>query len=130
MKYTWLSGALFALPNLVGAFTVVERSVPIGAFRLMSTAGGGWDNTHPSGWDNDDYLDSLGVGGGGADEGYGYGEEATEQRVVPENGLTDEEITMMAMRAARYYNTDAPIEEVYGVPRQGPPQRMDEGEFQ
>lgn len=130
MKYTWLSGALFALPNLVGAFTVAERHGPFGAFRLMSTPGGGWDNT-PSGWDNDDYLNSLGGGGGDVNEGYGYGEtEAVEQRIVPENEMTDEEITMMAMRAAQYYNTDAPIEEVYGVPRQGPPQRIDEGEFQ
>jgi hypothetical protein len=139
MKNTWLVGALLALRR-VGAFTVVGRSgPPFGKFRpLMSTpaggwddSSGGWDNSPSGGWDNDDYLNSL--GGGGNDEGYGYATEEAhaEQRIVPENDMTDEEITMMAMRAAQYYNTDAPIEEVYGIPRQGPPpRRMDEGEFQ
>ena len=139
MKNTWLAGALVALPNLVGAFTVVGKSGPIiGTFRLMSTTpggwdnpSGGWDNSPSGGWDNADYLSSL--GGGGNDEGDGYAEEANaeQQRIVPENEMTDEEITMMALRAAQYYNTDALIEEVYGVPKQGPPpRRMDEGEFQ
>ena len=59
-------------------------------------------------------------------EGDGYANE----RIVPENGLTDEEITQMAMRSAQFYNTDTPIEQVYGIPSDGPPSKQDEGEFQ
>ncbi|KAL3811226.1 hypothetical protein ACHAXA_008985 [Cyclostephanos tholiformis] len=118
MKNTCLAVVLLALPNPVGAFTTAGRSAvwPVGRFRLiLSTQGGGWDGPSPGGWDNDDYLNGLGGGGGGGggggstNEDYGY----EQRRVVPENGMTDEEITMMAMRAAQYYNTDAPIEEVY-----------------
>ena len=133
MKNTWLAVAILALPSPVGAFTTANRSgvsTAVVPFRLMSySAPGGWDDTSNGGWDNDDYLNSLGGSGNGEAMNEGYYDQQ-EQRVVPENDMTDEEITMMAMRAAQYYNTDASIEEVYGVPRQGPPSRMDEGEFQ
>ena len=152
MKNTSLAVALLALPNIVGAFTTAggawststAPSVVTSSFRLMSYSapGGGWDDSsNAGGWDNDDYLNSLG-GGTGNGETYGGGyycdqqqqqqqEEGGQYRVGPENDMTDEEITMMAMRAAQYYNTDASIEEVYGVPRQqGSTPRMDEGEFQ
>ena len=133
MKNTWLAVALLALPNPVGAFTTANRSggsTAVVPFRLMSySTPGGWDDASNGGWDNDDYLNSLGGSGNGGAMNEGYYDQQ-EQRVVPENDMTDEEITMMAMRAAQYYNTDASIEEVYGVSRQGPPSRMDEGEFQ
>lgn len=76
----------------------------------------------PGGWENDDFLDSL--SGGGGDQGGGY-EQYQEPRIVPENDLTDEEITQMAMRSAQFYNTDASIEEAYGnVLRDGPQQQQ------
>ena len=56
------------------------------------------------------------------------------ERIVPENNMSDEEITMMAMRAAQFYNTDTSMEEAYGTPRQGPPRKQEPeeeyGEFQ
>jgi hypothetical protein len=67
-----------------------------------------------------DYLNSLGGSGNGGMMNEGYHDQQ-EQRAVPENDMTDEEITMMAMRAAQYYNTDTSIKEVYGISRQGPP---------
>ena len=74
-------------------------------------------------------FSSLGGGGGenyDPNQGYqeGFGEPV--ERIVPENDMTDEEITMMAMRAAQFYNTDTSLEEAYGTPRQGPPRRQDE----
>lgn len=40
--------------------------------------------------------------------------------------MTDEEITMMAVRAAQFYNTDTSLEEAYGTQRQGPPRKQEE----
>ena len=123
----WLAivGALTIGHPLVSAFSVgcPSAAARSSRTRLMST---------PGGWENDDFLESLG-GGGNYDplNDGGYGGEPVE-RIVPENDLTDEEITMMAMRAAQFYNTDTSIEEAYGVERQGPPRKQeeDEGEFQ
>lgn len=91
----------------------------------------------PNDWDNDDFLNSLGGGEGvnPMDEGNDNFQQPVE-RIVPANEMTDEEITMMAMNAAQFYNTDTPIEEAYGTPRQGPPRKQqvddidEEGEFQ
>lgn len=91
----------------------------------------------PNDWDNDDFLNSL--GGGGDGNPMNGGNDNTQQpveRIVPANEMTDEEITMMAMNAAKFYNTDTPIQEAYGTPRQGPPRKQqvddidEEGEFQ
>lgn len=129
MNNSCIFAVMFVLPNLIfvcNSFIIVGKmSVIGGTYHLLSTPQG-WDN-NPQGWDNDDYLNSLGGGGMGnsINEGDGYAEE----RIVPENDLTDEEITQMAMRSAQFYNTDTPIEQVYGIPRDGPPGK-DEGEFQ
>ena len=81
----------------------------------MSTPGGG-------DWDNDDFLNSLGGNSGGMDRpATGGGGDYPIERNNPSNDLTDEEITAMAMNSARFYNTDTPLEEAYGSPRQGPP---------
>ena len=91
----------------------------------------------PNNWDNDDFLNSL--GGGGDSNPMNDGNDNTQQpveRIVPANEMTDEEITMMAMNPAKFYNTDTPMQEAYGTPRQGPPRKeqvddIDEkGEFQ
>jgi len=101
----------------------------------MSTPGGGGD------WDNDDFLNSLGGGdSGGMDGPPPAGGDPIEFK-NPGNDLTDEQITEMAMNSARFYNTDTPMEEAYGSPRQGPPLKQqqqddsgfdgdDQGEFQ
>ena len=100
----------------------------------MSTPGGG-------DWDNDDFLNSLGGGDSGGMDGSApaAGGDPIEFK-NPGNDLTDEQITEMAMNSARFYNTDTPMEEAYGSPRQGPPlkQQQDDsadgddlqGEFQ
>jgi hypothetical protein len=74
-------------------------------------------------WNNDDFLNSL-----GGNEQQGNYEEPLqqEQRQVPQNDLTDEEILEMSLRAAQFYNTDTTIEEAYGVRRGGPPRRKEE----
>ena len=103
----------------------------------MSTPGGGGD------WDNDDFLNSLGGGDSSGMDGSGTengGDSNSIEYKNPGNDLTDDEITAMAMNSARFYNTDTPMEEVYGSPRQGPPlkQQQDDsadgddlqGEFQ
>lgn len=134
MNNSCIFAVMFVLPNLFfvcNPFTIVGKmSVIGGTYHHLASTPSGWDN-NPQGWDNDDYLNSLGGGGGGGmgnsiNEGGGYAEE----RFVPENDLTDEEITQMAMRSAQFYNTDTPIEQVYGIPRDGPPIKQDEGEFQ
>lgn len=123
----WLSliGALSIAHPIADAFNVGSSGTfatvrpPSGCTRLMSTPDGDWDN--------DDFLDSL--SGGGAGEGGG---EPVE-RIVPENDMTDEEITMMAMRSAQFHGSDTPIDEVYGAERKGPPRKREEdneGEFQ
>lgn len=126
---SWL-GALIALSNAsaVGAFCVVG----IGSITVRSSDLSISMST-PGSWDNDDFLESLGRGGGGggaansASQGDNISEEPGE-RAVPENDMTDEEITMMAMRAAQFYNTDTPMEEAYGVQKKGPPGKNDEEE--
>lgn len=76
-------------------------------------------------WTNDDFLDSLSSGNDENDaEDDNYPPQKQQQ--TQENDLTDEEITEMALRAAQFYNTDAPIEEVYGVKRKGPPRKQEE----
>ena len=52
--------------------------------------------------------------------------------IVPENDMTDEEITEMSLRAATFRNTDASIEEAYAVTRKDPPGKQEEeiGDFQ
>jgi len=91
----------------------------------MSTPGGG-------DWDNDDFLNSLGGGdSGGMDGPPPAGGDPIEFK-NPGNDLTDEQITEMAMNSARFYNTDTPMEEAYGSPRQGPPlkqQQKDDSGF-
>ena len=74
-------------------------------------------------WTNDDFLKSL----GGNEQVSGYEEpQQQEQRKVPQNDLTDEEILEMSLRAAQFYNTDTSIEEAYGVRRKGPPRKKEE----
>ena len=74
-------------------------------------------------WTNDDFLSSLGRGGR-ENEGseVGKGDNAPSGDRSPpspqKHNMTDEEITEWAMRAAKFYNTDRKIEEVYGVDRQ------------
>ena len=88
------------------------------SYLSMSTpgSGGGGD------WDNDDFLNSLGGDSGGMDEpAAGDGGDVPIERNNPANDLTDEQITEIAMNSARFYNTDTPMEEAYGSPRQGPP---------
>ena len=73
---------------------------------------------------------SLGDSGGSGDPA---DENDGNQAPAPQNDLTDEEITMMAMRASQFYNTDTTLEEAYGIPRDGPPRRQEEeeeGDFQ
>ena len=74
-------------------------------------------------WTNDDFLNSLGGESDAPDE---YQPPPQQQQQVPQNNMTDDEITEMAMRAAQFYNTDASIEEVYGVRREGPPRKQEE----
>ena len=130
----------FAIPVFVGAFSVRSGTSPIFSFdattmtsssclSMVSTPGGGWEN--------DDFLESLSGNGGGAsgksmNTGGNRSEDEPVQRIIPENDMTDEEITMMAMRAAQFYNTDSTMEEAYGVPKTGPPRKKveEEGEFQ
>mmetsp|Transcript_13562 Transcript_13562/g.29361 ORF Transcript_13562/g.29361 Transcript_13562/m.29361 type:complete len:125 (-) Transcript_13562:119-493(-) len=108
----------------IRAFCVVGRplSLPTSPSRMGMSS--------PGGWENDDFLNSLGGGGGDYDAANeGYYEQAAEnnvEQIVPENDMTDDEITMMAMRASQFYNTDTPIEEVYGVQREGPPRKQEE----
>ena len=93
--------------------------------KLMSTTSSYLSMSTPGGgdWDNDDFLNSL---GGGSDSGGmdgsapAAGGDPIEYK-NPGNDLTDEQITEMAMNSARFYNTDTPMEEAYGSPRQGPP---------
>jgi hypothetical protein len=79
----------------------------------------------PGDWTNDDFLNSL---GGGDDENSGNSNDSSppQQQQVPQNDLTDDEITEMALRAAQFYNTDTTVQEAYGVRREGPPRRKDE----
>merc|ERR1719291_1487941 len=77
----------------------------------------------PGGWDNDDFLNSLSGGedNGGGDTGRDSQDDQNQQQpesIVPENNMIDEEITLMAMRSAQYYNTDTSLEEAYGTPRE------------
>ena len=133
MKNSCIFAVLVVLPNLFfvcDAFTVVGITSGLGStYHLLLSTPQGWDN-NPQGWDNDDYLNSLGGGGGGMGNSINEGDGYANERIVPENGLTDEEITQMAMRSAQFYNTDTPIEQVYGIPSDGPPSKQDEGEFQ
>lgn len=87
----------------------------------MSSPGGTGD------WDNEDFLESLSGGGGGAGGENPANEGGNVERIVPENDMTDEEVTMMAMRNAQFRNSDVAIEEVYGKPRE---EEDGEGEFQ
>ncbi|KAL7530096.1 hypothetical protein ACHAXR_004471 [Thalassiosira sp. AJA248-18] len=130
MKNPLSLALLIAYPIIVGAFGVNSRSLthrPSHFFGLAMSS--------PGDWENDDFLESLSGGGGGgggssgdpANEGDGQAERFVE-RIVPQNDLTDEEITAMAMRSAQFYNTDAPIEEVYGIPDPGPPKKQEENE--
>lgn len=77
-------------------------------------------------WTNDDFLNSLGGENNDLAEDQQPPIPPQQQRQVPENDLTDEEITMMSMRAAQFYNTEASIEEAYGVRREGPPRKQEE----
>ena len=70
---------------------------------------------------------SLSGGGGGAGGENPANEGGNVERIVPENDMTDEEVTMMAMRNAQFRNSDVAIEEVYGKPRE---EEDGEGEFQ
>lgn len=129
-----------ALSHAVVAFGV-GRTIPVAAARRPSPIPAGGASalgmSSPGTWENDDFLESLSGGGGGdqSDEGYGQAAEGSENvnPIVPGNhDMTDEEVTMMAMRAAQFYNTDTSLEEVYGKPRNEPPisQGEEEGEFQ
>ena len=132
---------LFISPVSVGAFGVWPGIAPL-SFDTTTTASClGMLSTPPGGdgsWENDDFLESLSGNSGGAagnfmNTGGEFSAEEPVERVVPENDMTDEEITMMAMRAAQFYNTDKSIDEAYGVPRSGPPRKKDaedESEFQ
>lgn len=86
----------------------------------------------PGGWENDNFLESL--GGSGEEDGDPANENPGDPPPAPQNEMTDEEITMAAMRAAQFYNTDASMEEAYGVARDGPPRKREEeqegGDFQ
>jgi hypothetical protein len=130
---------------VVGAFGVRPDAARSHDTTPSSCLGLGMMSTPPApggGWENDDFLESLsgnsgggggGGGGGGAasnpmNTGGNTSEEEPVERNVPENDMTDEEITMMAMRAAQFYNTDKTIQEAYGVPRGGPPRKKDEDE--
>ena len=73
-------------------------------------------------WKNDDFLNSLGSNDGDA----AYVQQQPPQQMPIQNDLTDEEITEMALRAAKFYNTDTSIEEAYGIRREGPPRRQEE----
>ena len=73
-------------------------------------------------WKNDDFLNSLGSNDGDA----ACEQQQPTQQMPPQNDLTDEEITEMALRAAKFYNTETSIEEAYGVRREGPPRRQEE----
>jgi len=102
--------------------------------KLMSTTTSHLGMSTPDGgdWDNDDFLNSLGGGdSGGMDGPPPAGGDPIEYK-NPGNDLTDEQITEMAMNSARFYNTDTPMEEAYGSPRQGPPlkqQQQDDSGF-
>lgn len=73
-------------------------------------------------WKNDDFLNSLGSNDGDS----AYVQQQPPQQMPIQNDLTDEEITEMALRAAKFYNTDTSIEEAYGIRREGPPRRQEE----
>ena len=127
----WLSFVVvlaIAYPVAVGAFGVGSGGLPIRpTTQLQST---------PGGWENDEFLNSLGGGGGGGEYNpMDDGDQQPVERIAPQNDMSDEEITQMAMRAAQFYNTDTSIEEAYGTPRKGPPRKQQEeedyeGEFQ
>ena len=111
-----LSLALFSCTMAsAGAFGVGSRRPLIGGVALRMSS--------PGGWENDDFLESLGGEGGGDS-----GNDSYYGREVPENDLTDEEITMMAMRSAQFYNTDTSFVEAYSVPKEGPPRKQEEEE--
>lgn len=129
-----------ALPHAAVAFGV-GRTIPVAAARRPSPIPAGGASalgmSSPGSWENDDFLESLSGGGGGDQSDEGYGQAAEEsgnvEPIVPGNhDMTDEEITMMAMRSAQFYNTDTSLEDVYGKPSDGPPssQGEEEGEFQ
>ena len=73
---------------------------------------------------------SLGAGGGMGPANDQTG--GSVEPIVPENDMTDEEITEMSIRAATFRNTDASIEEAYAVTRKDPPGKQEEeiGDFQ
>ncbi|KAL3788640.1 hypothetical protein ACHAWO_011856 [Cyclotella atomus] len=77
-------------------------------------------------WTNDDFLNSLGGENNDPAENQQQQSPPQQQQQVPQNDLTDEEITMMAMRAAQFYNTETSIEEAYGIRREGPPRKQEE----
>jgi hypothetical protein len=72
-------------------------------------------------WKNDDFLNSLGSNHG--DDDTPPPQQPPQRQTTPQNDLTDEEITEMALRAAKFYNTDTSVEEAYGIRREGPPRR-------
>ena len=130
----------FASPVFVDAFAVWPGAAPLFSFdttMMTSSSSLSMVSTPGGGWENDDFLESLSVNGGGAsgkpmNTGDNRSEYEPVERIIPENDMTDEEITMMAMRAAQFYNTDSTMEEAYGIPRTGPPRKKveDEGDFQ
>ncbi len=127
----------FAIPMFVSAFGVRPGIAPFFSFDTTTMKSLSMVSTPGGGWENDDFLESLSRNGGGASSkpmntGGNGSEDESVERIIPENDVTDEEITMMAMRAAQFYNTDSTMEEAYGVPRTGPPKKKveDEGEFQ
>ena len=139
-----LIALLLIIPVSVGAFGV-RPGTALFSFDTTTTTtsclGLGMLSTPPGGdgsWENDNFLESLsgnsgGVTGNFMNTGGEFSADEPVERVVPENDMTDEEITMMAMRAAQFYNTDKSIDEAYGVPRSGPPRKKveeDESEFQ
>lgn len=120
-------GAFGVRPDATRSYDMTSSSSCLGMMSSPTSSGSG-------GWENDDFLESLsGNSGGGAagnlmNTGGNASEEEPVERNVPENNMTDEEITMMAMRAAQFYNTDKTIQEAYGVLRSGPPRKKDEDE--
>ena len=107
-------------PSSSKSFAVNHRKLMSATLSMIPTPGG-------EDWDNDDFLNSLGGDSSGMDEpAAGDGGDNPIERNNPANDLTDEQITEIAMNSARFYNTDTPMEEAYGSPRQGPPLKQQE----
>lgn len=135
----WLHIALsFTSIAFVGAFSVRPQTVGIFSSDTTTMTMTSWLGkgmtlmSTPGSWENDDFLESLsgksGNAAGSRNTDNNSSEEGPVERFIPENDLTDEEITAMAMRAAQFYNTDKSIDEAYGIPRSGPPKKNDEDE--